>query len=301
MDEAARYKYDEERFDHHSEVRTIHTPLIDRLSKDIQLLLISNRRQVGARQGLLVSGEPTTGKTTALLAVGAAAEHRIRARTPGAGGAPVAYISLPPQASPKNIALAVIRFFGVHPPDRTPFPELMHSAAGLLSGNRTRLLIIDEVHNLSLRNRAGAEASDFLKHLAECTEATPLYGGIDLQRHGLFDDARGRQIAGRFALVRAAPFAYSNEADRTLWTNLVGAFESHLLLFNHRKGTLTRANRYLFTRTGGHIGSLANLIRKAAIAAMLDGTERIDKERLEATSTDWAAESSTATRIRLVR
>ena len=62
LDDDARLRYDDTRLDHHSAGTTIKTPLVDRLTKEARVLLASNRRQVGAGQGIMVSGPPTTGK-----------------------------------------------------------------------------------------------------------------------------------------------------------------------------------------------------------------------------------------------
>ena len=280
------------RLDHHSAVTVIQTPLLERLLHETRLLLVSNRRQLGARQGAILSGPPTTGKTTALLALGSAVETLTRTREPSYDGVPVAYISLPPLATPKSISRAITAFYGIHPPARTTFPELSDAAVGLLNDLDTRLLIIDEIHNMAINSRVGAEASDFLKYLAERAHTTMIYAGVEVEHAGLFDGVRGRQLAGRFTLVEARPFSYASQPERQTWTRLVGAFESNLRLINHRAGTLPKLSRYVYTRSGGHIGSLASLIRKAAFTSILDSSERITRELLENVRIDFAAHNA---------
>ena len=289
LDPDRRARYDEERLDYHSTTITIHTPLIDSLIKEARLLIIVNRHQVGARQGIIVSGPPTTGKTTALLALGSSVETLVRRRHPGHDDAPVVFVSLPPQTTPKSIARAIVSFFGVNPPSRTTFQELSDMAVGFLTDLKTQLLIIDEIHNIFIHSRAGAEASDFLKYLAERISTTMVYAGVEVETAGLFDGIRGRQLAGRFTLVSAHPFSLATGSGKKDWISLVGAFETNLRLIHHDTPSLTLLNRYLFTRTGGHIGSLANLIRKGAIIAILTGRERIDRKLLETIQIDIAA------------
>ena len=146
-------------------------------------------------------------------------------------------------------------------------------------------------------HRAGAESSDYLKYLAERTPATMVYAGVELESAGLFSGLRGRQLAGRFTLVRATPFSYAAQEDRRTWTSLIAAFEAHLRLLNHKPGTLPRLSSHLYTRTGGNIGSLSQLVKKAAITAIQDGTERITKYLLETINIDIAAHNSEASRI----
>ena len=235
LDPDARRLYDQQRLHHLSAGTTIKTPLIARIIKETRILLVANRHNTGAGQGIIVSGPPTTGKTTALLALGAATEHHIKQREPpDPEHIPVLFISLPPGATPKTISRAIAAFYGIHPPNRATFPELSATALGLMQTHRAQLLIVDEIHNLSHAHRIGAEAS------------------------------------------------------------LVEAFEAHLHLVNHKTGTLPRLSSYLYTRTGGHIGSLAHLVKKAAITAILDCTERITKDLLETIHIDIAAQRAEA-------
>jgi hypothetical protein len=151
---------------------------------------------------------------------------------------------------------------------------------------RTGLVCVDEIHNLKLATRNGADVSDTLKYFSERIPATFVYAGIDVEREGLFSGTRGRQIAGRFTMIRTVPFPYTGE-----WKGLVATLEAALRLHHHRPGTLEDLDRYLHQRTGGMIGSLSHLIRGAAIEAILDGTEKITRNLLEAIDLDHAAQT----------
>ncbi len=50
---------------------------------------------------------------------------------------------------------------------------------------RTQILIVDEMHNLVLRTRPGAEASDFLRHIAERVQATMIHAGVEVEKAGI--------------------------------------------------------------------------------------------------------------------
>ncbi|MEU0633825.1 ATP/GTP-binding protein, partial [Streptomyces sp. NPDC005989] len=56
-------------------------------------------------------------------------------------------------------------------------------------------------------------------------------------------------------------------------------------------GTLPHHTTYLRQRTAGRIGSLARLIRQAAITSILDGSERIRKTSLDQIRIDHLAET----------
>ena len=81
---------------------------------------------------------------------------------------------------------------------------------------------------------------------------------------------RGRQIAGRFTVIGAAPFAYGTGVQRGQWRALIATLESLLRLHSHRAGSLVKLDEYLYRRSGGMIGSLSQLLRGAAIVAIED-------------------------------
>ena len=156
---------------------------------------------------------------------------------------------------------------------------------------------IDELHNLNLATRSGAEVSDQLKYFADRLPATFIYAGIDVEAQGLFAGVRGRQIAGRFSVIPAAPFACGTAEQREQWRALIATLESLLRLHRQRPGSLVRLDEYLYRRSGGMIGSLSQLVRGAAILAMEDGSEQISKKLLDSVPVDYAAErADTASR-----
>ncbi len=152
---------------------------------------------------------------------------------------------------------------------------------------------VDEIHNLQLATRNGAEVSDTLKYFSERIPATFVYAGIDVEREGLFSGTRGSQIAGRFTLIPALPFPLAAE-----WQGLVATFEDALRLHRHQPGALAGLHEYLHHRTGGMIGSLSHLIRGAVIEAILDGSEQVTRKLLDTIEIDHAAQSGTTRRPR---
>jgi len=151
--------------------------------------------------------------------------------------------------------------------------------------------VIDTDHEVSTQVNAsdssGAEDNERLP-------ATFIYAGIDVEAQGLFAGVRGRQIAGRFTLIPAAPFAYGSCAQRDQWRALIATLESLLRLHRHRIGSLVRLDEYLYHRSAGMIGSLSQLVRGAAILAIEDGSEQISKKLLERVPVDYAAQRAGA-------
>lgn len=286
LDPDARAAYDEDRLDHHSRLLIVQTPTIRDVVNTGRRLTLLNRTAHYGRSGLIVSGPARTGKTTAITQLGKTIEvihHRRHPRS--SGDIPVIYITVPPAATPRMIAMEFARFFGLPVPRRANITDILEPVCGVCLDTRVTLVAVDELHNLNTTTRAGGEASDTLKYLSERIPATFVYAGINLQRTGLLSGTRGEQIAGRFGMVATGAF----RPDRQ-WTSLIAALESGLRLHHHRPATLTGLDGYLHHRTKGMIGSLLWLIRTAAINAILDGTEKITKAALDTVAADIASQ-----------
>lgn len=164
--------------------------------------------------------------------------------------------------------------------------DITEAVVGVCTDARTGLILVDELHNISLTSRHGSEVADTLKYFSERISATFVYAGVSIENSTLLSGTRGAQIAGRFTLIPTHPFPYGSE-----WKGLVAALEQTLLLRQHTPGTLTKLDRYLHDRTGGMIGSLSHQIRGAAIDAILTGTEKITRDSLAAIPLDYTSEN----------
>ncbi|GGR38970.1 TniB family NTP-binding protein [Streptomyces netropsis] len=283
---------DEERLDHHARLLVVATSTVRHTVTSGRRLVLLNRHAVSARRGLIVSGPAGTGKTIAVTQLGRSHELLDRARHPHrAERIPVVYITVPPAATARMVAAEFGRFLGLPVRRGLNITDIIEAVVGVCTDARTGLVIVDELHNISLTTRHGAEVADTLKYFSERIPATFVYAGIDIERSNLLTGTRGAQIASRFTLIPTHPFPYGAE-----WKGLVAALERTLLLHDHKPGTLAVLDRYLHDRTGGMIGTLSHQIRGAAIDAILSGTEKITKRSLGAVPLDYSAESqATAT------
>lgn len=283
-----RQAYDEARLSYHSEMIIVATTAVREVARQGRLLTLLNRREISARRGLIVSGQQTTGKTTALKQLGRTHELMVRERYPSRSGdrIPVVYVTTPPKGSPRKLAMEFARFLGL-PPVRRGYntTDIADAVCQVMLAAQVDLVLIDELHNLNLATSAGEDMSDHLKYFTEHLPATFAYAGIDLERR-LFTGVRGKQIAGRCVLVSTG--AYPCDAE---WKGLVATLETALRLHRHEPGSLTRSARYLHHRTGGMIGSLSHLVRAAAQLAILEGGEAITRKLLDTIPVDHAAES----------
>ncbi|NNH75833.1 AAA family ATPase [Nocardia uniformis] len=282
-----RVEYDEARIAHHAELVVVTTSAITEITNEGRLLTLLNQREIGARRGLIISGPAATGKTTALKQLGRLHELRTRTRFPRSERIPVVYVTAPPKGSPRKLTMEFARFLGLATVrSRHNTTDIAGAVCNVLIDACTDIVIIDEIHNISLTTRAGEDMSDHLKYFTEHLPATFLYAGIDLERSGLFTGVRGRQLAGRCQVINTTPFPYDAQ-----WQQLVGAMEAPLRLHHHTPNQLVDQAEYLHHRTGGMIGSLGHLVRASAIRAILDGSEKINRALMDKIHIDHAAES----------
>ncbi|GAA3311863.1 ATP-binding protein [Streptomyces cinereospinus] len=281
----------EERLAYHSQFVTVRTPAIESLSRSVRTLMILGRSQsVTARPSLIVTGPATTGKTTALLEVGRTCHlaHTRRA-APGDTSVPVASVLVPPGATAKTLACEFARYLGIPVTARMTTAQITTAVCHTYTAAGVKLVLIDEIHRLNPRSSSGAEAADWLKDLTERVGATFVYAGIDVTTSTVFSGVRGAQLAGRASLIDCGALP-ARAGSREPFRELIAALEAALDLRSHRTGSLPRLAPYLHERTAGRIGSLARLIRQAAIEAILDGTERITKTLLDSIALDHLAE-----------
>ncbi|MFF8657531.1 TniB family NTP-binding protein [Streptomyces huasconensis] len=288
MPTSERDLYDEGRLDHHARMLTIATSFVETTTICGRRLVLLNRHAISARRGLIVTGPAGTGKTIAVTQLGRSHELLDRARHPHVTDRiPVVYVTVPPAATARMIATEFARLLGLPVRARSNITDIIEAVVGVCTDTRTGLVLVDELHNISLTSRHGAEVADTLKYFSERLTATFVYAGIDIAESGLLSGTRGAQIAGRFTLIPSRSFPYNSE-----WKGLVATMEAILRLHDHRPGTLTGLDRFLHDHTGGTIGSLSHAIRGAAVDAILTGTEKITKKSLQAIPLDHTAHTA---------
>ncbi len=183
----ARAADDEARRDYHADLPLVNTPTVAKVIATGRLLIQLNRRQISARRGAIISGMSGTGKTTALTQLGRAHEIAVRNRHVGnAFRLPVIYVTVPPAAAPKMLAVEFARFLGLDFPSRANITDAVCSVAAYIGVD---LVLVDEIHNISLATRTGAKVSDALKYFAERLTATFIYAGVEVEAAGLFNGA----------------------------------------------------------------------------------------------------------------
>lgn len=286
-----RVAYDDVRTDYHAALPALNTPILDRtVAKGLLFMRLNRGQQMGTPCGLMLSGVPGVGKTTAVRALGKTVEQRYRTRNPQmTTSVPVVYITMPTGEHPKALPAELLYFLGAPYAARATETMLTHQACQLMTELKTSLVIVDEVHGIDRSRASHAQQSDQLKYFMDHVPATFVLAGINVENCGFFTGNRGEQLARRFTPLKASPSNYSTIPQRRDWAHLIDGFERSLRLHSHKPGSLLPLADYLYGRTGGYIVSLSHLIREAAIMAILSGTERIDEELLETVELDHAA------------
>jgi hypothetical protein len=179
LDPDKRAAYDDDRIAHHSRLLVVQTPAVRDVVTTGRRLAHLNRSAHYGRCGLIVSGPARTGKTTAITQLGKTIEVFHRRRHPRSGDdIPVVYITVPPAATPKMIAAEFARFLGIPVTRRANITDIIEAVCGVCTDTKTSVICVDEIHNLNIATRAGAEASDTLKYFSEWIPATFVFAGI---------------------------------------------------------------------------------------------------------------------------
>ena len=207
---------------------------------------------------------------------------------------PVVHVTLKGLTTSKGLAESICKFLGITSRGHNSEQQLLDAICDAVRRHKILLFVIDDIHFLNPRSKNNSNIVNHLKALMSITGATFLYVGIDCEKLGIFRDTDNgnllaSQIASRFQHQFMFPFRKTGGS----WRRLVGSIEAHLVLLDHEPGTLERHERYLFRRTKGNIGSLMNLIQKAAFGAIGE-EERLDKAILEVTQLDYRASQETA-------
>ena len=144
LDAAQRAAYDEARIDYHAGLPLVNTPVIRQVITTSRLLIQLNRHQVSARRGAVISGASGTGKTTALSQLGRAHELAARKRHPGdRHRLPVVYITVPPAATPRMVAVEFARFFGLPAPRTANLTDVTNAVCATAARTSVDLVLVD--------------------------------------------------------------------------------------------------------------------------------------------------------------
>ena len=306
LSETDRSVYDHARIEYMNRSIVVKTPQLDIAKRATNKYFAKNYGNTSGNRGLIVSGGSTLGKTTMMKAIMQWTFSTYRRQVPDFaehGKTPIVYVEVPSGSTGKSLMSAFAHFFGITVAPRSDtLDAIQHRVVSAMKASNTQLVIVDEVHNLSAKNRGNGESIQILKALHNMVPATFIYAGIQLDESDLFKGPLGSQISGRFSELKLGRYSLATPEGNQEWLALVRAFDSVLPLADHKPGLLVKHASYLHDRTGGSIGSLRDLLVGSAIDLILDDetlNEAITKELLDAQLLDIAAERHyTAVRTR---
>ena len=158
-------------------------PAIQKVISTGRLLIQLNRHQISARRGVIISGMSGTGKTTALTQLGRAHElatrkRHPRRREPAAGHLRHRPARRPPRGCWRSSSPASSAWSSRLGANLT---DITNAVCSVAAHTHVDLVLVDEIHNISLATRTGAEVSDQLKYFAERLPATFIYAGVEVE------------------------------------------------------------------------------------------------------------------------
>ena len=139
----ARAAYDEERLDYHTRLGVVGTSVLRQVVTTGRRLTLLNRHAISARRSLILSGAAGTGKTTAITQLGKTHEATDRARHPGQGRIPVIYVTVPPAATPRILAMEFARFLGLPVPARANMTDIIEAVCGVAIDTSASMVLVD--------------------------------------------------------------------------------------------------------------------------------------------------------------
>jgi hypothetical protein len=302
MDERTRYRFNRDRERQHSALVLAWTPRVTHFDKQISMRLGCNvTAPSGAKPCMLISGPGTVGKSTMVKMIARKYELTLREfepelfeERPGNDFVPVVYLTLDDNITPKKLSKSLARY--LHVPVSGDQSDVDARLLDMLKSTGCRLLIIDDAHFLDCTRTDGRATNDHVKFLANCSGATIIGTGVELEDSALLDegtgDPRKKQTAGRFSLHQFTPFSIDTPETAKEWIGVVQVMEQALALYHHERGSLARHHwRYLHERAKGRMAPLADMIKQAAYLAidqgLATGREEITRELMEEIILDY--------------
>lgn len=278
-----RSRYDEARDDFVRLTLRVPTPEQDLSAHILAKLITSNPRRKNSRRGLMISAPLFYGKTELALLLARSVERQHANRYPqyaDNGEVPVVWVEMTDHATGKALLSQIVRFLAptVGLPVQITTDDLRRRTVDLLHVHRTKLIVIDEAHNLG-----GKEPSSVIKALQNESSATVALVGISLGSGKAFGTGDGLQVTMRCDMVELRRVDIRTDDGLGLWRRWVAIFDRNLPLCEHVPGTLTRNSPALHAAADGRLSVLAMIVERL-VASILDDPARkhelVTRERL---------------------
>lgn len=254
------------------------TPSLRHVAAAIRNAMTDNRSPDASKSGVIISGRPGAGKTTAVQEFGRLFERarRQRAGADAQSLIPVAYVPVPTHATAKTMITKLADFYAIPYSRNANYEILLGRVSHVMRGCATELVIVDDIHRLDLHYRGNEQVADALKELSERCPGTMVYAGVDVARNGLFWGSRGEQIMARFELVKFEAYDTTNPDGVAVWGRILVDLEDSLCLIAQPPEQILTVAAELRDLSRGSIGRVAKAVRRGARRAVEQRTERLD-------------------------
>lgn len=303
LSESAAKEYRRQRSIWHNNMGPFKTPQLKAIHEDLEVALEANltKKDYETKEPVAISGLPTEGKSVAVQEFckkfhqDEVLQHGRFTRS-GDERWPVLRIGMRGNTGMKTFHEAMCYFYA-HPARlHGNVDQLGRHALELITRCDTKILIVDNFHFLHWQRDGGTEIINHCKYLAENFPVTIITIGIGLDERGILmagtPEANLAQMSHWTTILGMPPFEIESSAGRRAWCDLLATIEQHVVLGARRDGMLLDLAAYLHFRTGGHIGSLTTLIRRACAKAIISGKESITKSVFESIKIDTASEKA---------
>ncbi len=236
----ARLADGSERLTHHAQLR-LRSPDVTAAVRRVEEVLILNQAAEGTSYGVLVSGPPGSGKTTALAEVAWRCTGQSLLSS-AAGATAAVHVLAPPATSPRLLLAELVRCSLGTPLRGSPTTaDLADRASHALERARTRMVVIDEAHHLcgpgGRSREAMAEVLDYLS-LCDSVPVTFVYAGLE---------ASGQLTSSitRIPHRRLLPVTLTDLPESEAWTDLLHQAEQNLRLQRRGQGARSPGRRHV--------------------------------------------------------
>lgn len=277
------------------------TPQVRTVIDNVETIHAGNSACIGTQNGLLLSGEAGSGKTTTAKMLMKHVFREYGTSFPDFadhGHTPVVFIEVPAGSTPKLMMTHFAQFFGLAIARAETMASIQHRVVATLNAANTQLIVVDELQNLIASNRGNGESIDVLRSLHNQVPATFVYSGVELLKSELLSGPRGQQLSARCIPMELTRYNVRNAAQQTQWDGLIGTFEKALPLNAQEPDSLRLLADALAMKANGSLGTLRQILAGAAIDLIRNPAgrpERITAELIDAKAVDLAAQKALET------
>jgi hypothetical protein len=205
-------------------------------------------------------------------------DHEPTIREDGGGDMPVVVMQMPSKPTETLFWSEMLNGMRIAHDVASPMPLLKQQAKDLLVMYRTRLLIVDEIHNV-LQGKTGDQ-----RHFLVVLKGLANELGLPLVAAGtkdaLFALRTDPQLADRFDPLPLPKWAFDVQ-----FLKMLATFERLLPLPSPSFLSKRPMNGALFDASRGTIGGVAKVLRKATVIAIREGAQCLTPELVEKVAT----------------